>query len=164
MMTNMLTAAAALTDHALIARLELLARHGRAITAELVAHLAELETRRLLTAEAHSLFSFCRNVLHLSEHAAYNRIEAARLARKFPVILDRLADGSLNLSTVRLLAPHLTPANHEAVLAEAAGKSKREVEILVSRLAPRPDVVSAIRKLPSPAPSAEQPEARQDPN
>jgi hypothetical protein len=62
------------------------ARHA---TAELIAHLAELETRTVLEAEAHSLFSFCRDVLHLSEHSAYNRIAAARAARKFPVILER---------------------------------------------------------------------------
>jgi hypothetical protein len=155
MTMNMLTTAASLTDNALLARLQLLARHGRAITVELVAHLAELETRKVLTAEAHTLFSFCRDVLLLSEHASYNRIEAARAVRKFPVILDRLADGSLNLSIVRVLAPHLTPENHLAVLAEAAGKSKRDAEVLVARLAPRADVPSAIRKLPTPAPTEE---------
>ena len=156
MTMNMLTTAASLTDHALLARLQLLARHGRAITVELVAHLAELETRKVLEAEAHSLFSFCRDVLLLSEHASYNRIEAARAVRKFPVILDRMADGSLNLSTVRVLAPHLTAENHLAVLAEAAGKSKRDVEVLVARLAPRADVPSAIRKLPTPAAKTEE--------
>jgi hypothetical protein len=156
MTMNMLTTAAALSDNALLARLQLLARHGRAITVELVAHLAELDTRKVLTAEAHTLFSFCRDVLLLSEHASYNRIEAARAVRKFPVILERMADGSLNLSTVRILAPHLTPDNHLAVLAEAAGKSKREVEILVARLAPRSDVPSTIRKLPTPAAPTEE--------
>ena len=153
MTMNMLTAAAALTDNALLARIHVLAQRGREITVELVALLAEIESRKLLVPEAHSLFSFCREVLLLSEHAAYNRIEAARAARKFPAILDRLTDGSLNLSTVRLLAPHLTPENHVTVLAEAAGKSKRDVEILVARLAPRADVPSAIRKLPTAAPS-----------
>jgi hypothetical protein len=156
MTMNMLTTAAALTDNALLARLHLLARHGRAITVELVAHLAELETRKVLAAEAHSLFSFCRDVLLLSEHASYNRIEAARAVRKFPAILDRLADGSLNLSIVRVLAPHLTPQNHLAVLAEAAGKSKRDAEVLAARLAPRPDVPSTIRKLPAPAAPTEE--------
>src|SRR5439155_26446720 len=36
---------------------------------------------------------------------AYNRIEVARAARRFPVILDLLAEGSVNLTAVRLLAP-----------------------------------------------------------
>jgi hypothetical protein len=164
MMTNMLTAAAALTDNALLERVQVLADRARHATVELIAHLAELETRKILVAEAHTLFSFCRDVLHLSEHGAYNRIEVARAARKYPVILERLADGSLNLSTARLLAPHLTPENHLAVLAEAAGKSKREVEIVVARIAPRPDVPSAIRKLPAPTPAPDATVALPMPN
>src|SRR5262249_9503460 len=79
------------------------------------------------------------------------RIEAARAARKFPAILDLLAAGSMNLATVRLLAPHLTPENHHEVLPQAEGKSKREVELLVARLAPLPDPPPAIRKLPTPS-------------
>jgi hypothetical protein len=164
MTINMLTAAAALGDHALLARIQVLADRARNTTAELIAHLAELETRKVLEAEAHSLFSFCREVLHLSEHSAYNRIAAARAARKFPVILERLADGSVNLSTIRLLAPVLTSENHEAVLAKAAGKSKREVEMLVARLAPRADVPSTIRKLPAPTPQPEAPPTPPPPN
>jgi hypothetical protein len=157
-MKDMLTTAAALSDRALVARLHLLAKCDREITAELIAHLAELDARRTLVAEAHTLFSFCREVLGFSEDAAYNRIEVARAARKFPILLDRLADGSLTISTARILAPHLTPANHEAVLAEAAGRSKREVETLIARLWPRPDVAAVIRKLPTPSvPSASAP-------
>ena len=94
-MMNMLTAAAALTDYALLSRVKVLADRERRPTVELVAHLAELENRKVLQAEAHSLFSFCRKVLCLSEHSAYNRIAAARAVRAFPVILDKLNDGSL---------------------------------------------------------------------
>jgi hypothetical protein len=150
MMKDVLTTAASLTDSALLARLRLLAKCDREITVELIAHLAELDARKTLVAEAHTLFSFCREVLGFSEDASYNRIEVARAARKFPVLLDRLADGSLTVSTARVLAPHLTPENHQAVCAEAAGRSKRDVEVLVARLSPRPDVPSGIRKLPAP--------------
>lgn len=60
---------------------------------------------------------------------------------------------------MRLLAPHLTDSNHEAVLYAASHKSKREVEDIVARLQPRPDVPSSARKLPSPIPTSrtEQP-------
>jgi len=164
MMMNMLTAAATLADHALLARVRILAIRERDATVELIVHLAELDTRKVLLAEAHSLFSFCRDVLRLSEHAAYNRIEAARAVRRFPVILERLANGSVNLTTVRLLAPHLTAENHQAVLADAAGRSKREVEVLVARLSPRPDVPAVIRKLPMPQRPAERPTTPPLPN
>jgi hypothetical protein len=86
----------------------------------------------------------------LSESAAYNRIDVARTARRFPVILDGLSDGDLTLASVRLLAPHLTPDNHRDVLARARYKSKRDVVLLVAALHPRPDVPSTIRKLPAP--------------
>jgi hypothetical protein len=71
-------------------------------------------------------------------------------ARRFPAILDRLADGSLHLTAVSLLAPHLTPANHLELLLAAQHKSKRDVEQLVARVRPQPDAPSAVRKLPAP--------------
>ncbi len=94
--------------------------------------------------------AYCTRVLHLAEHAAYNRIEAARAARRFPTILIMLADGRLHLSAVRLVAPHLTDGNHLEVLREASHKSKREVEEFVARLRPKPDTPSSLRKLPTP--------------
>jgi hypothetical protein len=63
-------------------------------------------------------------------------------------VLDLLATGAMNLTTLRILGPYLTPENHEAVLAEAAGLNKRETEMIVARLAPLPDVPSFLRKLP----------------
>ena len=150
--------AAALSDRDLLRRVVLLAGREREATVELVGHLAELDARRLHVAEGYSsLFSYCTGALRLAEHAAYNRIEAARLSRRFPAILDLLAEGSLNLSTARLLAPHLRPENFDVVVAQARGRSKREVEALVARLAPRPDVAASVRKLPVPAQTAQVP-------
>jgi hypothetical protein len=154
MMHDMLAAAAFLSDVDLIARLRLLAARARENTAEMVAHLAELEKRRTYLAEGYgSLFDYCYLALRLSEHAAYNRMVAARAVRRFPSILTGLADGSLNLTTVRLVASHLTAENHREVLGRAAGRSKRETEALVASLAPRPDIASSIRRMPAAAPS-----------
>jgi hypothetical protein len=97
-----------------------------------------------------SLFTYCTQVLHLSESAAYSRIAAARVARRFPLVLDQLADGALTLTTICRLAPVLTPDNHEALLAVARHQSKRDVEHLVARIRPLPDVSTLVRKLPSP--------------
>jgi 5-methylcytosine-specific restriction endonuclease McrA len=94
--------------------------------------------------------------LRLSEDAACNRIDAARACRRFPEILDLLASGELSLASVRMLRPCLTPENHEAVLARARGRSRQDVLALVAELAPRPEVPSTVRKLPTarPTPSA----------
>ena len=153
--TEILTAARQLPDNELVARLRGLAASERDTTAQLVAHLAVLDTRDVhLRAGYGSLFVYCRDALALAEHEAYNRIEAARAVRRFPVILDRLAEGFVNLTTVRLLAPHLTRDNHAAVLESARGKKRSEIEQLVARLAPWPDVPPSIRKLPPPRPAS----------
>jgi hypothetical protein len=159
---TMIPSVAHLSDEQLLAEVRMRARTERAATAALVASLAELDARRLYLREScSSLFTYCTQVLHLSEHAAYGRIEAARAARRFPMILDRLADGSLTLTAVCLLAPHLTPANSEAMLAAAGHRSKREVEVLVATLRPQPSVASTVRKVPVPRSTQAEP-ARHD--
>src|SRR3989337_329219 len=146
---HVLSSVARLSDEALVARVKHLVARERAATATLIAHLAELDARRLHLAEGcSSLFTYCVQVLHLSEHAAYGRIEAARAARRFPVVLERLADGSVNLTTIGLLAAHLTTENHRELLEAARGKSKRQVEELVARVPPLPPVPAAVRRLP----------------
>ena len=146
----MLSSVVHLSDHELLARVKHLAEREREATASLIAYLAELDKRRLYLAEGcSSLFTYCTQVLHLSEHAAYGRIEAARLARRFPVILEMLEQGSVNLTTVGLLAGHLTHENHREVLDMARHKSKRQVEELLARLRPQPLISSSIRRLPT---------------
>jgi hypothetical protein len=147
-----LARARALSDEKLLARVKTLAVQARQATAELVAHLAEVETRDLHLASGYSsMFKYCREALHLSEHEAYHRIAAARAARRFPVVLDRLAEGAVNLTTVELLGRHLTAENHAEVLESARGRSKSEVEQIVARLAPAPDVPMSVRKVTTPA-------------
>jgi 5-methylcytosine-specific restriction endonuclease McrA len=142
-----------LSDQDLLREVTRLAAREREATARLIASLAELDRRRLYLSEGcASLFVYCVHVLHLSEHAAYDRIEVARAARRFPIVLAQLAAGSVTLTTVRLLAPHLTDENHTALLAEARHRTRRDVEQIVARLQPRPDVPSTVRKLPTPTP------------
>ena len=146
-MTNSANPAIHLSDQALIDEVKASAARERGATARLIALLAELDARRLYLGEGcSSLFTYCTQVLRLSEHAAYGRIEAARIARKFPVVLDRLVEGAVTLTTLTLLGPQLTPDNHQQVLAEARHQSKREVEHLVARLRPLPPVAVSVRK------------------
>jgi hypothetical protein len=154
MHTNLLATADALSDRDLLARLEVLAATEREASVELVAHLAILDTRPSLYAADGfgSLFAYCTQALRLSEDAACNRIEAARACRRFPAVLEFLASGALSLTTLRLIGRHLTAENHEKVLARAANKTRREIEVLVAELAPRPDVASLVRRLPDPKP------------
>lgn len=137
-----------LADQELVSRMKALIAREREATAEIVAHLAELDTREFHLREGYpSLFVYCRDVLGLSEWEAYNRIEVARSARGFPIVLDLLAEGSVHLTAVRLLAPHLTPENHRHVLESARGKTKAEVAQIVARLAPQADAPFSVRKV-----------------
>jgi hypothetical protein len=72
----------------------------------------------------------------------------ARVWAETAVILELLASGALTLTSVRLLQPHLTDDNHQAVLARAANARREKIEALVAELAPKPDVVASVRKLP----------------
>ncbi len=139
---------------------EVLAETARAVaderrcTASLLELLGEVDARRLYLGQScSSLFTYCTHVLHLSEDAAYYRIEAARAARQFPVILEMIRDGAVTLAAVRLLRPHLTLDNHRVLLDAARHKSKSEVQYQIACLTPRPDERSLVRKLPAPAPS-----------
>lgn len=152
MRTNIYTTAVALSDADLLARTLAIAAREHEATAELVAHLAVLEMRPSAYAAVGqgSLFGYCTEVLRLSEDAACTRIAAARWCRAFPVIADLMAAGALSLTAVRLLGPHLTPGNHVTVLGRASNRPCKEVEILVAELAPQPDLVASVRKLPTP--------------
>ena len=140
---------AQLSDPDLIETTVRVAGDERRVTADLLALLGEVDARRLYLSEGcSSLFSYCTTVLRFSEHEAYHRIEAARAARQFPVILDEIRDGSLTLTAVTLLRPHLTSDNSEALIAAARHKTRREIEHQMASLAPKPDAISMIRRLP----------------
>jgi hypothetical protein len=151
---NILNSASRLSDDALHARLKELASREREATVELVAHLAVLLGRKKHLGQGWgSVYTWCCDALHLSQDAAYNRVAAARAVRRFPLILDHLAAGFLNVTTVKVLRPVLTSDNFRVVLAEAKYRSKKECEVIVARLQPKPDVPSTIRKLPVPRPT-----------
>jgi hypothetical protein len=139
-----------LSDDALLRGLEDAVRSSRRVESGLLAHIAEVEARRLYAREAcPSMFAYCTDVLHLSESEAYLRTTAARAAREHPLLLTMLEDGRLHLSGIAKLAGHLTHENRDRLLARAVHKSKREIEELLAELAPRPDAPGVLRKLPS---------------
>src|SRR5688572_17565690 len=138
-MTPSLESPTMLTDVDLIVRLRALARDERRATVQLIAGLAEFERRQLYLAQGFSsLFTYCTDVLHFSEHAAYTRMEVARTALRFPLVLERLEDGSVTLTAVRRLGAVLTEANHREVLAAATHKKKGDIELSWQHCVPVP--------------------------
>jgi hypothetical protein len=123
-----------LPNRAILSRVDELVRRERRVQAALIANLSELDRRRLyLDAGCRSFYVYCVERLGYSESAAYRRMQAARAARRFPDLIEWLAEGRVNLTTVALLAKHLTMANHRELLMAAAGKSRTQVEALIAR-------------------------------
>jgi len=139
---------AAMSDVEVVARLVELLREERRLTAAVLAHLGEVEARRLyLPAACSSMHVYCTRALGMSEDQAFKRIRAARAARRYPVVAHAVEDGSLHLSGAVLLAPHLSEENVESLIAEARGKSKAEIEVMLARRAPRPGVAERLERV-----------------
>jgi 5-methylcytosine-specific restriction endonuclease McrA len=138
-----------LSDEALLGELGRVSRAHKLVTAELVAHIAEVDARKLYLVKASpSMFAYCVERLGFSEDEACRRIDAARVGRKWPTILQRIAAGEISLTVVSKLKPFLNDENVGALLSEVAGKSVREAERILAARFPKPDTADSIRKLP----------------
>ncbi len=154
-----------LSDRDLLHDLAALVTQDRATTASLLAHIAEVDARRLYASAGYpSMFEYCVRELHLSEDAAYRRITAARCGRKFPAVFAALAKGEMHLTAVLLVAPHLTPENAEGLLAAAARKSRSEVEQMLAQRFPRTELMPMVSRLPVSRAGRELAPARVEPH
>lgn len=130
---------ALLSNEELIASLKTLVKDERGRTVAVLKHLAEMDRRRLAEESGFpSLFEYCVRELRYAHGAAAKMIHTARAAAKFRVLYRTLERGLLSVTTVSLLAPHLTWDNHRRLIRSAAGKSAREVEALIDAASPAP--------------------------
>jgi len=129
-----------LGDAALLNALSTLVAQDRATTAALLAHLAEVDARKLYLPAGHaSMHAYCTEALRMSESAAFKRIQAARVARAFPALFAAVADGRLHLTAVCMLSAHLTPGNLEELLAAATHARRADLAAwLAEQFAPAP--------------------------
>src|SRR5882672_6973715 len=112
-----------LSDEDLLRELQALAGSQRRVMAQIVAHLGEVDARRVYAKKGFpSLFCYCVELLGFSEDEACRRIEAARLARRFPRIGELLASGAVTLSVLGLMKARLTQENHFELLGGVSGK------------------------------------------
>ncbi len=130
------------------------------VFAMLLAHLAEVEARGVHRERAcSSLYTYCIYELRFSEDAAFRRVSAARLVKRFPVLYEAIASGELHLTGLLMLGPLLTAENQLEVLARAKHRTKKELTKLIRALAPLPDLPARIEPLgPAPArPASDRP-------
>ena len=134
----------------LVAGLSLLVQQSNALTAQVLAHLVELDERLLhLKLGFSSLFAYCVEGLRMSEGTAGRRVTAARVCRRFPDAFERVARGELHLCALCALAPHLNEQNAAEWFEACKGKTRRQIEELLAARFPRPDVREQIRRLPA---------------
>src|SRR5690242_6066036 len=89
---------------------ELLTKEGRC-EARIVAHLAEVDERRIALKAAQSLFEHCQEQHGFSDSQAYYRIAAARVATRFPVVFQMLERREIHLVNIAPLSKLLTEEN-----------------------------------------------------
>ncbi len=125
----------------------------RRIQIELLHHLREIEKRKLfLEIGFGSLFDYVVRELGYSESAAYRRIQAMRLLRDVPVIEDKIADGSLTLTTAAQVQSFLKAESKRntsisvedklELIQDIENKSSREVEKYLLSMRPEGETAS----------------------
>ncbi len=130
----------------LLTRLRELVVRDHLHESELVAHLAEVDARRLYLGQAcPSMFDYCVRVLHFAEGVAYKRIAVARAARKNPELLVALEQGGLHLTAASLIAPHLDRGCAAAWVAAARHKTAREIKQWIADRKPSSEPLGANR-------------------
>ena len=127
----------ALSDRELLSRVKDLVSRERAVTLEILAHLNEVERRRLHVGLGYaSMFDYCTRHLGYSSSAASRRIQSARCVRNYPEVYALLEKNEVNLVTISLVASILTEANAKELLGKIRGESQREVEAVVAAYRP----------------------------
>ena len=135
-----------LADSTLLSNLSKLVARDRTNTAAVLAHLAEVDARRLYAAAGYpTMHEYCIEEFGLSEAAAYKRTQAARAARRFPVLFAAVADGRLHLAAVCMLAAKLTPENVDELVAAAGHQRKSEIESMLARRYPRTELLAMMQ-------------------
>ena len=148
-----------LSNHQLMGNLKNLVGKERENKVHVIVHLGEVEDRRIFATKGYdSMHRFCQEELHFSEYQAFLRINAARLAKRFPIVLSMLSDGRIHLSALGLLRNHLSEMSHRALLNACTYKSKRQVEVIIAQSFPKPDLPSSVRRVPVKRTQKEEPE------
>ena len=132
----------------LLIRLRELVVRDHVHEAELIAHLAEVDARRLYLEQAcSSMFDYCVRVLRFSEGVAYKRIAVARAVREFPELLGAIERGELHLTAASLIAPHLDRECAALWFAAVRHKTAREIKQWIADRKPKDYVKASVRKV-----------------
>ena len=142
-----------LENHVLLRDFATIVATDRTTTARMLAHIAEVDARRLYADEGFSsMFDYCVKVHGFTEDMAGMRIRAARMARRFPGIFEAIAAGRLTVTAVCLISRPSKGLSRAAALdliASAENKTKHEIRLMLAERFPQPDLAPRVRALPA---------------
>src|SRR5215212_4729458 len=135
-----------LSDEELVSQISSLCLEGRRLVARLIIYLIEVEDRALDKKSAcSSMWAFCTERLKMSEGETSRRLNGAKLVRRFSSVLGRIERGEIHLSALRQLGPYLNEENLDAVLDEAKGRTRGQLDEMIARRFPRPNAPTVER-------------------
>ena len=112
----------------IVEKLKLLVSSERKITAEIIEHIQEIESKKIHVQMGYStLFSFLTEHIGYSAASAQRRIEAARLLNSVPEVKKDIQSGSLNLSQVALVAQSIRQKQREMPNVQIKAQDKKEL-------------------------------------
>ena len=131
-----------LSDSEVVRDLDALAEQDRHVKASVVAHLVVIKERSIhldmgyLRGSRGLCPRGCVDRLGCSKDTAYKRSAAVKVATAHPEVIEWLARREMTLSGLLPLAPHTGDAE---LVAQARGKSKRQIQQLVAEAHPDAD-------------------------
>ena len=126
-----------ISNEQLVETIQTLRGDEKRVVAKLIRYLHELDERRYYRELGFSsLHAYCTERLGYSNSAAWRRISTARALETCPELTEKLERGDLSLCTASQIARVVTPENKEELFAQTEGKSKREVEKVLSNYLP----------------------------
>jgi hypothetical protein len=101
-----------LSNEKLLMGLKSFVKEERKLLTKLLAYLQEVENRNLHLEMAYSsMYLFCTEYLGYTPHEAMARIQAMRLAKSVPQVLQQLESGKISLTVAANVQGHVTREN-----------------------------------------------------
>jgi len=139
-------------EHPLIIRLKALLAQEARLDVAVLETLAKAFELKLWAAMGYaSSHEFCVEHLCMSEDSAWRRRKCADLLQRYPALVRPLiVERRVTLTNLAMIHKLVDDDNAERLIREVVGKTKRHVESIVAREAPKPDVSSGIRTVQAP--------------
>jgi hypothetical protein len=132
-----------LTDNQLKLDTQNLVQNERSLLTQILYHLKEIESRKLYSSFGYSsLFDYTCRELKYSSDQAYRRIQAMRLLKDMPEVVQKIDSGELSLSNITQAQKYFKEANVTSkvekivVLKKLIHKSVREGQKEILKLLP----------------------------